>query len=159
MNFETSTPEPDECVWHVLPGYFCDVYSEQSTSSEVVQTMPGGKLFKVSIIYPEWLAVDIGWVKIRRDDGMIIVAEGDYLIGAFWRFQVICRDGAYVRRGLDLTTEHVCTEPMGSIVESSERRFNSQGLARLRIGSGWASEYLNPLSGQSGQIIQANLID
>lgn len=64
------------------------------------------------------------------------------------------RDGAYIREGLALTTPHIRTELYGKIIESSERKFNEMGLARLRIPSGWISEMLNPLSGQSGKIAE-----
>jgi len=67
---------------------------------------------------------------------------------AAWKYKVICDDGAFVRTGLELSSRHLYTVPRTTVVEVLERRVNNQGLARLRIGDGWISEMLNPLSGQ-----------
>lgn len=113
-----------------------------------------------------------------------------------WR--VTCAAGAFVRKGLDLSTQHLCTLPRGSLVYVHRKTVNSMGLARLQISAlshckehqqhilpqhrpkrqrqqheeggsnddsttapstataveGWCSEFLNPLSGQRGPVVQ-----
>jgi Zinc finger, C3HC4 type (RING finger) len=91
-----------------------------------------------------------------------------------WWWRVTCVEGAYVRTGLDLTSQHVHTLPYGALVRVVRRTINSMALSRLQIayrhdpaddpaGSnptdssstehrGWISEFLNPLSGQRGTI-------
>ena len=69
-------------------------------------------------------------------------------------YKVVCSQGAVVRSAPELTSPQICTKDCGTIVESLERRFNDLGLARIRIGAGWISEMLNPLSGLSGRIIE-----
>jgi len=98
-----------------------------------------------------------------------------------WAWRVVCRDGAFIRNGLDLLSDHKCTIPHGSLVRVSNRTINTYGLSRLMIRAkntsaqgadvptstettltksshenenGWASEMLNPLSGQRGSIIE-----
>jgi len=98
-----------------------------------------------------------------------------------WAWRVVCRDGAFIRNGLDLLSDHKCTIPHGSLVRVSSRTINTYGLSRLMIRAkntsaqgaavitstettlikpshgnedGWASEMLNPLSGQRGSIIE-----
>ena len=92
-----------------------------------------------------------------------------------WRWRVTCPSGAYVRQGLDLNTQHLCTLPYGTLLQVTKRCINNQGLSRLqttaivpvvpaagvdhqdrqyKIIQGWCSELLNPLSGQRGIIAQ-----
>ncbi|KAJ1451222.1 hypothetical protein M885DRAFT_530364 [Pelagophyceae sp. CCMP2097] len=75
-------------------------------------------------------------------------------LGALWRYGVVCRDGAFVRRGLELASPHLCTLAKDAVFEVLERRVNEQGLARLSTDDGWISEDLNPLSGQRGPIAE-----
>jgi len=143
-------------IWHVLPGNKVAVHSDRNDDSTIILELEGCTVFNVKNIVDDWVeAIDFGgWIRKFRQDGFIVLAEGDYTIGAFWRFRITCNQGAFVRRGLELTSEHLKTERFGSIVESSERKFNAQGLARLKVSSGWVSEELNPLSGQSGKILE-----
>lgn len=69
-----------------------------------------------------------------------------------WRYVVVCCDGAFVREGLELTSNHLYTLVKNCVFQVHERRVNEQGLARLRTDDGWISEDLNPLSGQRGPI-------
>lgn len=88
-----------------------------------------------------------------------------------WIWRVTCIDGAYVREGLDLSTNHIATIPYGSLVQVLMKTVNAMGLSRLQVCAivprnpddasynpqyveGWCSEFLNPLSGQRGSIIQ-----
>ena len=75
-------------------------------------------------------------------------------VGHAWRYVVVCRDGAYVRRGLELASTHAFTLPKDAVFEVRERRVNEQGLARLRTDDGWISADLNPLSGQRGPVAE-----
>ncbi len=89
----------------------------------------------------------------------LAVCPGGALMGARWRFRVVCSDGAFVREGTGLTSTHICVLPYLSIVEVEERCINSQSLPRLLLNSlgqkrGWISEVLNPLSGQRGQVVE-----
>jgi hypothetical protein len=108
-------------------------------------------------------------------DGYPLLAPGEpslYVDPSVWIWRVTCPAGAYVRGGLDLSTQHIATLPFGSLVRVTRRCINNQGLSRLRthgtvqlsagIGAavvqrgvdGWCSELLNPLSGQRGVIAQ-----
>ncbi len=89
----------------------------------------------------------------------LIVCPGGALMGARWRFRVVCTDGAFVRQSAELTSTRLCILPYLSIVEVEERCINSQGLPRLLLNSlgqkrGWISEVLNPLSGQRGPVVE-----
>lgn len=97
------------------------------------------------------------WLKVRSPrPGWCAASEcccGDGgELGARWRYVVVCRDGAFVRRGLELASAHLYTLARDAVFEVRERRVNEQGLARLRCDDGWVSEDLNPLSGQRGPI-------
>ena len=97
------------------------------------------------------------WLRVRGPtSGWSLASEccvGDYArLGAAWRYVVVCRDGAFVRRGLELASSHLYTLQRDAVFEVRERRVNEQGLARLRTDDGWISEDLNPLSGQRGPI-------
>lgn len=50
--------------------------------------------------------------------------------------QMQCRDGAFVRRGVELMSELVRTVPQGSVLEAYQKTVNSQGLTRLFVGDG-----------------------
>ena len=104
-----------------------------------------------------------------------------YLDPTTWIWRVTCPAGAYVREGLDLSTQHIDTLPYGTFIHVTRRCINNQGLSRLRthatipdvlpttsscgqqqqiggvegrVVDGWCSELLNPLSGQRGIIAQ-----
>lgn len=86
-----------------------------------------------------------------------------------WIWRVLCPDGAYVRRGLELNSRQITILPHGSLVKVTRKTVNAMGLSRLKIAmdsnvcssgnqgtcvEGWVSEVLNPLSGQHGSIMQ-----
>ena len=84
-----------------------------------------------------------------------------------WLWRVTCHpDGAYIRSGLDLVTDHIGTLPYGSFCSVEKKVVNYMGLNRLQIAfvnndsggdkqlSGYISEFLNPLSGQRGNIVE-----
>lgn len=86
-----------------------------------------------------------------------------------WLWRVSCPVGAFVRKGLELSTQHITTVPYGSLVHVKRKAINAMGLSRLQVEVfvppeseskdpemvlGWCSEYLNPLSGQRGKIAQ-----
>lgn len=100
----------------------------------------------------------LAWLRVVEPwDGWCNASEclpGDNaLLGAQWRFVVVCPEGAFVRDGMELSSGHLYTFPQNSVFEARERRVNEQGLARLRTDEGWISEDLNPLSGQRGPIV------
>lgn len=76
-----------------------------------------------------------------------------------WLWRVTCLDGAFVRQGLELDSDHLLTLNYGTLVPVKARSVNGMGLCRLQVNvsnlphGGWVSELLNPLSGQRGQII------
>eukprot|EP00635_Sarcinochrysidales_sp_CCMP3193_P014062 CAMPEP_0118899848 /NCGR_PEP_ID=MMETSP1166-20130328/6224_1 /TAXON_ID=1104430 /ORGANISM="Chrysoreinhardia sp, Strain CCMP3193" /LENGTH=580 /DNA_ID=CAMNT_0006838979 /DNA_START=106 /DNA_END=1848 /DNA_ORIENTATION=+ len=98
-----------------------------------------------------WLRVKepvVGWILASN------CAAGDMgQLGWSWRFVVVCRDGAFVREGLELASAHLYTLQKNAVFVVHERRVNEQGLTRLRTDDGWISEDLNPLSGQRGPIV------
>ena len=93
-------------------------------------------------------------------------------------------DGAYIREGLELNSKHTGTLPYGTICKVKGKLVNDMGLNRLEIGAwlskndldgsddekkpssstsftdamsyyfGYVSEFLNPLSGQRGNVIE-----
>jgi len=104
-----------------------------------------------------------------------------------WWWRVTCKVGAYLRQGLELSSDHICTIPYGSFVQVTRKTVNRMGLSRLRVVApynnnhhhhhhhhpnattggtsdshpsqpmmvqGWCSEFLNPLSGQRGHVVQ-----
>jgi hypothetical protein len=97
-----------------------------------------------------------------------------------WLWRVTCLQGAVVRQGLDLISPQVNILPYGSIVQVTRKTINAMGLSRLQVVQpcrdmyfsegnesykpvvlpeptvmeGWCSEFLNPLSGQRGSILQ-----
>mmetsp|Transcript_15127 Transcript_15127/g.25528 ORF Transcript_15127/g.25528 Transcript_15127/m.25528 type:complete len:893 (-) Transcript_15127:353-3031(-) len=100
-----------------------------------------------------------------------------------WLWRVTCQpDGAFIRSGLDLVTHHIGTLPYGTLCCVKKKVVNYMGLNRLEIDafvdsggnescsdddgkgcsaavkmnklSGFISEFLNPLSGQRGNIVE-----
>lgn len=71
-----------------------------------------------------------------------------------WLYRVVEQDGAYVRQGISLASVHKYTIPYGTIFEVTKRRYNKQGIARLRTRKGWVSEFFNPLSSERGPIVE-----
>ena len=87
-----------------------------------------------------------------------------------WLWRVTCQpDGAFIRSGLDLITNHIGTLPYGTLCCVKKKVVNYMGLNRLEIDafvsnsnggggvnkvSGYISEFLNPLSGQRGNIVE-----
>jgi hypothetical protein len=72
-------------------------------------------------------------------DGYSLLAPGlpqQYIDPQLWMWRVSCPAGAYVREGLDLSTQHRDTIPFGSLVRVTRRCINNQGLSRLRT-IGW----------------------
>ena len=45
-------------------------------------------------------------------------------VGHAWRYVVVCRDGAYVRRGLELASTHAFTLPKDAVFELGEGSTN-----------------------------------
>ena len=123
-----------------------------------------------------------GWMQVLRLDGpqsryVVLSRDGYSYLGAGtpedytdplqWLWRVTCVDGAYVREGLDLSTSHIGTIPYGALVHVRGKTLNNMGLSRLQVAAtiphdrlgtveiqGWCSEFLNPLSGQRGAIVQ-----
>lgn len=85
-----------------------------------------------------------------------------YMDPKIWWWRVTCRVGAFLRQGLELSSDHHCTIPFGSFVQVTRKTVNRMGLSRLRVIAqyegqtveGWCSEFLNPLSGQRGHVVQ-----
>ncbi|GAX26974.1 E3 ubiquitin-protein ligase Mdm2 [Fistulifera solaris] len=93
-----------------------------------------------------------------------------YTDPSHWVWRVTCPDGAYVRAGMDLSSTHLGTVPYGSLLMVRRKLVNGMGLSRLQVCAalskklgnqilvetidGWCSEFLNPLSGQRGSILQ-----
>jgi hypothetical protein len=68
-------------------------------------------------------------------EGYPLLAPGlpaSYLNPEVWLWRVTCPAGAFVRRGLDLSSQHRDTVPYGSLVRVTHRCINNQGLSRLR---------------------------
>lgn len=102
-----------------------------------------------------------------------------------WIWRVVYQpDGAFVRNGSELMSDHISTLPYGSFCNVQEKIINDMGLSRLKIQAlvrqsqstcitkkeegqdkieeecewkeieGWTSLFINPLSGNSGRIIE-----
>ena len=89
--------------------------------------------------------------------------DNDDHSGSCWWWKVTYHDGAIVRQGLDLTTKHLSTLPFGSHVQVLRKVVNAVGLSRLLVRAhlvgnprvqGWCSQFLNPMAGQRGAILQ-----
>ena len=175
MSRTSSTGQPsrddDETEWHVVATSCRVVEDWDDDDVRVITTFDQGTKLKVdeqasvrgqpstgraAIRWQEqcrgyrWLRIRepaVGWVAASD------CAVGTPLLGASWRFVVVCGDGAYVREGLELASPHLYTLQKNAVFIVHERRVNDQGLARLRTDDGWLSEDLNPLSGQRGPIV------
>ncbi|KAL7532888.1 hypothetical protein ACHAXR_004911 [Thalassiosira sp. AJA248-18] len=117
-----------------------------------------------------------------------------YTNNLHWLWRVTCQpDGAYIRRGLELVTDHIGTLPYGTVCTVQKKVVNGMGLNRLKVEaylengdllsggvgkninqsghandsdvdaassfgmtkySGYISEFLNPLSGQRGNVVE-----
>jgi len=102
-------------------------------------------------------------------DGFPYLVPGlpaNYCSPSSWWWVVSCVEGAYVRAGLDLSSEHLTTLPYGSLVRVQRKTVNAMALSRLQIQAvidredgtqdvveGFCSEFLNPLSGQRGTVL------
>lgn len=111
----------------------------------------------------------VGYV-VYSLNGYYFLAPGlpsNFVDPEHWTWRVTCPVGAFVREGLDLSTKHIETIPYGSFVHVKRKTVNVMGLSRLQISAtveqldgrirhvnGWCSEFLNPLSGQRGSIVQ-----
>jgi len=153
-----SENEIDNSFWHILPNNEpVSIYDNKSYDSQIIDKFEPCKVFKVAETYGDWLRVcepESAWINMRNREGKIVAAIGDATVGAEWRYIVVCKEGAYVRSGIELQSDHIKTESFGTIVHSYARNFNNLGLARIKIASGWVSEMYNPMSGQSGKIIE-----
>jgi hypothetical protein len=68
-------------------------------------------------------------------DGYTLVAPGwpqNYIDPQRWIWRVTCPAGAFVRDGLDLSSQHRDTIPHGSLIHVTRRSINNQGLSRLK---------------------------
>jgi hypothetical protein len=74
-----------------------------------------------------------------------------------WIWRVTCLDGAMVRLGLELFTEHVATIPFGSLVHVHRKAINAMGLARLQVTATITSAAANAEGGVSGKDTDAHL--
>uniref|UniRef100_A0A7S2S0R0 RING-type domain-containing protein n=1 Tax=Rhizochromulina marina TaxID=1034831 RepID=A0A7S2S0R0_9STRA len=101
------------------------------------------------------LDTEIDTVSRARQPGRVNIIKGRVLESSRWLYRVVCADGAVVRSGLELSSDHKYTVRQHAIIEISERKINEQGLARLRTADerGWISEQLNPLSGHRGPVV------
>lgn len=54
---------------------------------------------------------------VADDVGYVLLAKGDGSAGARWRYRVVCRDGAFVRHGIELTSPFLFNLPWHSVVE------------------------------------------
>lgn len=80
------------------------------------------------MIHVCWLArAVVGWISVADQVGYVLLAKGGADTGAKWRFRVVCRDGAIVRHGIELTSPPLFELPWHSVVEVREgRRRGSQ---------------------------------
>ncbi|KAG7370621.1 zinc finger C3HC4 type domain containing protein [Nitzschia inconspicua] len=68
-------------------------------------------------------------------EGYSLIAPGipqNYIDPQLWMWRVSCPAGAFVREGLDLTTQHRDTIPYGSLMRVTRRCISNQGLSRLK---------------------------
>lgn len=67
-----------------------------------------------------WLnSTVVGYVDVADESGYLLVAKGGADAGAKWRYRIVCRDGAFVREGVELTSRNLFNLPCQSIVEVS----------------------------------------
>uniref|UniRef100_A0A7S1BZ53 Uncharacterized protein n=1 Tax=Corethron hystrix TaxID=216773 RepID=A0A7S1BZ53_9STRA len=78
-----------------------------------------------------------GYILLSRGNWLFLTSGmPDVLCGGGndgWAWRVVCRDGAFVRSGLDLLSDHKCTIPHGSLVRVTRRTINAYGLSRLMV--------------------------
>lgn len=61
----------------------------------------------------------VGWVPVADSVGYVLLAKGGADTGVKWRYRVVCRDGAFVRHGIELTSAFLFNLPWHSVVEVS----------------------------------------
>ena len=141
------------------------------------QTLPPGSL----VVAEEVVSIDVATRSRTSSNLFQVLRQGDCYIPFRWNgfcfvapeeilsehhlwYRVTCPMGAVVRNGLDLSSNHITTLPYGTLVAAQRKTINGMGLSRLKIKAqqvptvsheGWCSEFLNPLSGQRGAILQA----
>lgn len=143
--------------WHVIGSGGVDVRESPSSVSRLVVRLPFASLLTVTEKRGGCVKISkpvIGWLNVASSVGYLFLAKGGPEAGVKWRYRVVCRHGAFVRHGIELTSAFLFPLPWHSVVEVLERRINEAGLPRLKIAEGWISEVLNPLSGQRGPVVE-----
>eukprot|EP00547_Thalassionema_nitzschioides_P001743 CAMPEP_0194216204 /NCGR_PEP_ID=MMETSP0156-20130528/18512_1 /TAXON_ID=33649 /ORGANISM="Thalassionema nitzschioides, Strain L26-B" /LENGTH=550 /DNA_ID=CAMNT_0038944915 /DNA_START=262 /DNA_END=1915 /DNA_ORIENTATION=+ len=173
------------------------VYCNLITSLSPGSTVVGTELICLDSVSFETIKLDVaaargpcsyprgrtGWLQILKIEspveGVIVLSVDGYsFLGPSlptfytdpqnWFWRVTCRDGAYLREGLELDSKYLTTLTYGSFFRVTGKVINQQGLSRLfvhasvgeqregtlRTLKGWISEYLNPKSGQQGAVAQ-----
>ena len=67
----------------------------------------------------------VGWVPVADSVGYVLLAKGGADTGVKWRYRVVCRDGAFVRHGIELTSAFLFNLPWHSVVEVSLRTYST----------------------------------
>lgn len=67
----------------------------------------------------------VGWVSVADSTGYVLLARGGLETGAKWRYRVVCRDGAFVRHGIELTSPFLFNLPWHSVVEVRNTRLHA----------------------------------
>eukprot|EP00752_Nemacystus_decipiens_P003286 g3041.t1 len=143
--------------WHVIGANGVTARETDHPDSPAVGVLPFACLLTVTAKQEGRVKISspvVGWVPVVDSVGYVLLAKGDATTGVKWRYRVVCRDGAFVRHGIELTSPFLFNLPWHSVVEVLERRINEAGLPRLKIAEGWISEVLNPLSGQRGPVVE-----
>ncbi|CAN0109949.1 unnamed protein product [Scytosiphon promiscuus] len=143
--------------WHVIGSNGVTARQSDHQDSDAVALLPFACLLTVTDKQGGMVKISspvVGWVPVADSVGYVLLAKGGASAGAKWRYRVVCRDGAFVRHGIELTSPFLFNLPWHSVVEVLERRINDAGLPRLKIAEGWISEVLNPLSGQRGPVVE-----
>lgn len=144
----------------------CFSANETDEKGSAVSIFPQGRSGWVQILKIE---SPVNGYCVLSVDGYSLLGPGlpgTYCNGDEWLWRVACVEGAYVRKGLDLSSERLTTLSYGSLVRVKRKTVNAMALSRLQVetviynkdGShyvieGWISEFLNPLSGQRGPIV------
>ena len=154
------------------------LFTQRCTDGQLIKS-PYKDLENGTRIYRRGRPGVIQWLQISSPvQGYIVYSIDGYSVAlpglpdvysqpTLWLWRVVCPSGAFVRQGQDLSTDHIGTVPYGSIVQVKRKLINAMGLPRIEISAsiedekgsshiihGWCSEYLNPLSGQSGFILR-----
>ncbi|CAM9277747.1 unnamed protein product [Hapterophycus canaliculatus] len=143
--------------WHVVGSNGVMARQNNHQDSDAVALLPFACLLTVTDKQGGMVKISspvVGWVPVADNVGYVLLAKGGASAGTKWRYRVVCRDGAFVRHGIELTSPFLFNLPWHSVVEVLERRINEAGLPRLKIAEGWISEVLNPLSGQRGPVVE-----